>query len=147
MPLRTFPGAAALAVTLSAAVVAQQSGLKSGVDTTLFDKTVRPQDDFYRYVNGTWLAKTEIPPDRPVYATFIQLDEKTQADLYALIEELAGSRDKKPGTPAQTVGDLYAGYLNEARINALGAEPLKPRLVDIDRIADTRQLAETIGRL
>jgi len=140
----------ALALALAAAgghLTAEQSPLKSGLDPTQFDKTVRPQDDLFRYVNGGWLAKTEIPADRPVYGTFVQLDERAEADLYALIEELAGSRDKKPGSTAQQVGDFYSGFISEATVNALGAEPLKPRLAEIDRIKDTRELAETIGRL
>jgi predicted metalloendopeptidase len=137
MNSRTAFIALALAVALAAAggrVIAEQGALKSGLDPAQFDKTVRPQDDLFRYVNGGWLAKTEIPADRPVYGTFVQLDERAEADLYALIEELAGSRDKKPGSTAQQVGDFYSGFISEAKVNALGAEPLKPRLAEIDRI-------------
>jgi hypothetical protein len=81
MNLRTICTVAALTVAISGSVVARQSGLKSGIDAAQFDKAVRPQDDFFRYVNGTWLTKTEIPADRPVYATFIQVDEKTEARI------------------------------------------------------------------
>ena len=140
--------AAALAAAVAGGVVlAQQSKLKSGLDPAQFDKSVRPQDDLFRYVNGAWLSKTEIPADRPAYGTFVQLDERAEANLSALIEELAGSANKRPGSTAQQVGDFYAGFINEARVNALGAEPLKPRLAEVDRIKDTRELAETIGRL
>ena len=138
------------AAVLSAVVVvglAGQTALKSGLDSTTFDKAVRPQDDLFRHVNGGWLTKTEIPSDRPVYGTFIQLDEKAEANLYALIEELAGNKDKKPGSTAQQVGDFYAGFMDEATLSTLGAEPLKPRLAEVDAIADTRALAETLGRL
>src|SRR6187431_1101149 len=131
------------AAVLSAVVVvglAGQTALKSGLDSTTFDKAVRPQDDLFRHVNGGWLTKTEIPSDRPVYGTFIQLDEKAEANLYALIEELAGNRDKKPGSTAQQVGDFYAGFMDEATLSTLGADPLKPRLAEVDAIADTRAL-------
>jgi predicted metalloendopeptidase len=131
----------------AAALVSAQSALKSGLDPSGFDKSVRPQDDLFRYVNGTWLTKTEIPADRPVYGTFVQLDEKAEADLYALIEELAGDRNKKPGSTAQQVGDFYASFTNEAKLHALGADPLKPHFAEIDRIKTTTEFAELVGRL
>ena len=138
--------AAALAAVVTIGLAAQ-TPLRSGLDPATFDRSVRPQDDLFRHVNGGWLAKTEIPSDRPVYGTFIQLDEKAEANLYALIEELAGNKDKKPGSTAQQVGDFYAGFMDEATLTKLGAEPLKPRLAEVDAIADTRALAEVLGRL
>ena len=147
MKLRSLARAAALAViALGGALAAQQSSLKSGIDPSGFDKTVRPQDDLFRYVNGAWLATTEIPADRAVHGTFVQLAEKAEADLYALIEELAGDRNKKPGSTAQQVGDFFASFTNVAHLNTLGGEPLEPRLAEVDKIASTTQLAELIGR-
>ena len=64
-----------MAIAVSA-VTAQQPALKSGLDLATFDKSVRPQDDLFRHVNGTWLKNTEIPADRPVTGTFIQLSDK-----------------------------------------------------------------------
>ena len=147
MNVRSLLLATGLSVAvLTGGLVAQQSGLRSGIDTSGFDKAVRPQDDLFRYVNGTWLAKTEIPADRPVYGTFVQLDEKAEADLYALIEELAGDRNKKPGSTAQQVGDFYASFTNESHLNSLGATPLQPRLAEVDKVASAAGLADLIGR-
>jgi predicted metalloendopeptidase len=139
-----------LAAGLSLLVVApsaQQPALKSGLDTTTFDKSVRPQDDLFRHVNGAWLAKTEIPADRSTYGTFVQLSDKAEADLYALIEELAGDPNKRPGTTAQQVGDFYASFITESRVNAAGAKPLEPRLAAVDAIKTTTELAELLGKL
>lgn len=148
MKLRSALVPASLAVVIAAGFVsAQQPPLKSGIDVAAFDKSVRPQDDLFRYVNGDWLAKTEIPADRPVYGTFVQLDEKAEANLYALIEELAGDRNKKPGSTAQQVGDFYTSFTNEPRLASLGADPLKPRLAEVDRISNTTELASLLGRL
>ena len=108
---------------------------------------MRPQDDLFRHVNGGWLAKTEIPPDRPVYSTFVEIADRAEENLYALIEEMAGNPNKKPGSTAQQVGDFYAAFMDEERVNALGAEPLKPRLAEIDAISDTTQFAAVTGRL
>jgi predicted metalloendopeptidase len=107
---------------------------------------VRPQDDLFRHVNGGWLAKTEIPADRPIYGTFVALSDKAEADLYAIIEELAGDPNKKTGTRAQQIGDLYASFTNEARLEQLGNAPLKPQLAEVDAISNTTELARFIGR-
>ncbi len=135
---------------LVAAVSAQQApsgGVKSGLDLTTFDKTVRPQDDLFRHVNGGWLTATEIPADRPIAGTFIQLADKAEADLYAIIERLAGDPNKSPGSIAQQVGDLFASFSNEAALNTLGAKPLSPTLARIDAIGTPAELARVIGEL
>jgi len=138
---------AAFAAGTVALAGAQQPALKSGLDPANFDKSVRPQDDLFRYVNGTWLAKTPIPADRAVYGTFVQLADKAEADLYALIEELAGDKNKKPGSTAQQVGDLYMSFTNETKLNEIGAAPLKPRLAKVDAIKTTIELAQLLGEM
>ncbi len=134
-------------VLLSSVPAAQQPALKSGLDPAGFDKSVRPQDDLFRYVNGTWLAKTELPADRAIYGTFVQLSDKAEADLYAIIEELAGDRNKKPGSVAQQVGDFYSSFIDEAKVNAAGAAPLKTHLAEIDAIKTPAEMATLIGKL
>lgn len=146
MQIRKFLIATGLACAVGV-VAAQQPALKSGLDLSTFDKSVRPQDDLFRHVNGTWLKNTEIPADRPIAGTFIQLADKSEADLYALIEELSGNPNRKPGTVAQQVGDLYVSFTNEKRLNELGAEPLKPTLARIDAITTPGELARVIGEL
>ena len=138
---------ATLIVLLTALPSAQNPTLKSGIDPANFDKSIRPQDDLFRYVNGTWLAKTELPPDRAIYGTFVQLSDKAEADLYALIEELGGDKNKKPGSTAQQVGDFYASFINEAHINTAGASPLKTHLAEIDAIKTTAEMADVAGKL
>src|SRR5215510_1411778 len=99
----------------------------SGIDLSALDKSVRPQDDLFRYVNGGWLAKTEIPADRPMYGTFTQLADQTETDLRTLIEGLQ-KHASEPGTPAQQISDLYASFMDDTTLSSLGAAPLKPRL-------------------
>jgi predicted metalloendopeptidase len=132
---------------LASVPAAQRQPLKSGIDPAAFDTSVRPQDDLFRYVNGKWLDTTEIPADRPVYGTFVQLSDKAERDLSLLIEELAGDPNKKPGSTALQVGDLYASFTNEARIAQLGGSPIRARLSEIQAITDTTELAQLLGRL
>ena len=120
---------------------------RSGFNTADFDTSVRPQDDLYRYVNGRWLDRTPMPDDRVSHTAATELVEKTNEDIRAVIEELAASGDRRPGSPAQQVADLYASMMNEAAIEARGIAPLQPELAAIDAIDSTRALAGRAGRL
>ncbi len=119
--------------------------LKSGLDLSGFDRSVRPQDDLYRFVGGTWLAKTEIPADRSNYGSFIILDDQAQEEVRALIAAAAEQPDRAPGSDAQKVGDFYRSYMDSARLESLGLTPLRAELARIDAIATTRDVARYIG--
>jgi putative endopeptidase len=118
--------------------------LQSGVYAQNVDKTVRPQDDFYRYVNGQWLTKTEIPSDRSNYGAFTLLEEGAQRDLRTIVEEAA-----KAGAPAgsdtQKVGDFYASFMDEAAIEQRGLAPLQEELASIETLKSKQDVARYIG--
>ena len=84
---------------------------KSGIDFSRVDSTVRPQDDFYRYVNGTWLKEFELPKDKSRYATFTVLREKAREDVKKIIEE-ASKTNSSSGSDNQKIGDLYQSYMD-----------------------------------
>ena len=111
----------------------------SGVLLANFDRGVRPQDDFYRYVNGTWLAKTEIPADKSNYGTFSLLADEAERNLRAIVEEAANAK-AAAGSDQQLIGDFYRSYMDEARIERLGLAPLQPELDRIAAIRDRDQL-------
>jgi predicted metalloendopeptidase len=119
--------------------------LKSGLDLAGFDRGVRPQDDLYRFVGGTWLAKTEIPADRSNYGSFIILDDQAQEEVKTLIVAAAEQSDRAPGSDAQKVGDFYRSYMDTARIESLGLGPLRAELARIDALATPRDVARYIG--
>ena len=62
-----------------------------GFDVANLDDSVRPQDDFYRYANGGWLDRTEIPEDKSNYGSFTELHDLSRERLRAIIEEAAVS--------------------------------------------------------
>lgn len=77
-------------------------------------------------MNGTWLDTAEIPPDKSVYGTFHRLRDEAEAQLRVLVEEAAkSSGEAAPGSEAQKVGDLYASFLDEERIEP-SASPRSP---------------------
>jgi predicted metalloendopeptidase len=110
-----------------------------GVDVSGMDLSVRPQDDFFRYVNGKWSDNTPIPADQSGYGTFAILRERAQERVRTIIEE-EGRKQSAPGSTSQKVGDLYKSYMDDARIEALGITPLSAELAAIDRIKDSRDL-------
>ncbi|QRN95078.1 peptidase M13 [Archangium violaceum] len=118
-----------------------------GVDTKNFDSSVRPQDDFYRYVNGTWLKTAQIPADKGRYGSFIELRDKSEAALRTIIEEVAAAKEKKAGTDAQKIGDLYESFMDTERIQALGLEPARADLNRIAALQDKQQLPELFAEL
>jgi len=78
--------------------VADPTVLISGIDRSNMDLNVRPQDDFYSYVNGTWLENTEIPADRTTTGVFRDLREDAREDVLAIIQNLAAQPDLEPGS-------------------------------------------------
>src|SRR4051812_39247491 len=120
---------------------AAPKGLESGLDPSTFDRTIRPQDDLFRHVNGTWLQHTEIPADKASYGAFDILFDKAQADLRTIVEEASTSTTKTPGSEAQKIGDFYDSFMNEARAEQLGLTPLKGELDAIDALKTKTELA------
>ncbi|PTL79328.1 M13 family metallopeptidase [Vitiosangium sp. GDMCC 1.1324] len=116
-----------------------------GVETKNFDTGVRPQDDFFRYVNGTWLKTAQIPADKGRYGSFIELRDKSEAALRAIIEEAAAAPDKKSGSDPQKVGDLYQSFMDTARIQSLGFEPVRPELNRVAALKDKQELPELLA--
>lgn len=77
-----------------------------GIDTTAMDTTVKPGDDFYKYVNGTWLANFKMPADKTRYGSFDVLRDKSENDVHALLEELK-AMSPAAGSVQEKVVNLY----------------------------------------
>ena len=107
---------------------------------------IRPQDDLFGHVNGRWLEETEIPSDRSAWGSFTVLADAAEEHVRQIIEELAQSTHE-PGSNAQKIGDLYASFMDEDRVEALGAEPIRGELEDLGAVADKTALAAYVGRL
>jgi len=139
---------AAAAVGAGFAAAAGADGartLGSGIDTSGFDRSVRPQDDLFRYVNGGWIAHTEIPADKSNYGSFAVLADNAERDLRAIIEEAAADKTHPRGSDAQKIGDMYASFMDTARVETLGARPLAPEFRRIDAIRDRSGLVRYLA--
>ena len=102
------------------------------------DLSVRPQDDFFRYVNGTWADKTPIPADLASYGAFATLRDRAQEAVREIVEAEANG-SPAPGSNGQKIGSFYKSFMNESRIESLGVQPLAAELDAIDRIASVNE--------
>jgi len=118
--------------------------LTSGITAGELDSSIRPQDDLFRHVNGKWIERTEIPSDKARYGSFYLLAEEAEKAVRDIIIE---SQSAEPGTEARKVGDLYASFLDEARVNALGAQPIQAAPAEAAKVTSIDSLLETLGRL
>ncbi len=116
----------------------------SGIDQTQLDMSVHPGDDFFAYVNGLWVASTEMPADKSRYGTFDQLRDASRDNVREIIESAAAG-NFPVGSDEQKVGDLYRSFLDMETRDALGISPLASEFAAIDAIADTAQLARYFG--
>ncbi|MEF3119891.1 M13 family metallopeptidase [Kocuria flava] len=113
-------------------------------DLSGFDRSVRPQDDLYRHVNGAWLARAEIPDDKPSVGAFIELRDQAEA---AVRELITTARAGDPQEVESKIANLYASFMDEERIEALGAGPLAADLAEVDAVTDVPGLVRHLGRM
>jgi putative endopeptidase len=119
-------------------------GLTSGIDLQWVDKSVRPQDDVYQYLNGKWLKSFQIPADKGVYGSFTAIDDAIQAELRGIIESLPQSGGD---ADTQKVVDLYASFMDEQRLETLGLQPLQADFAAIDAMKDAGAIPAVMAHL
>jgi endothelin-converting enzyme/putative endopeptidase len=111
-----------------------------GYDAAAMDRSVKPGDDFWAFVNGNWDKNTKIAADRASAGPFVTLSDAAERDVRQIVESLAAAPNGS--LAAQQIGDYYGSYMDEATIDKLGAAPLKPYL---DRIAAAKTRAQLVS--
>jgi predicted metalloendopeptidase len=118
--------------------------LSSGIDLQYIDDSVRPQDDFYKHINGKWLATTEIPADKGRYGSFDKLLDDSLLQLRDIVEGLQKSADARdPGE--QKIADLYSAFMDEPTLEELGLKPLDSEFAGVDALKDRKDIAALIA--
>jgi putative endopeptidase len=109
------------------------------------DPSTRPGDDFFEYANGKYLSRTEIPADRPIASRRLDMTDRTDLKLRALLEEAANGVGEQPTDLKGKVGAFYASFMDEATIDRLGATAVSPELDAIRNASDLAGLARLMG--
>ena len=104
-----------------------------GLSLAEMDTTVRPQDDFYNYVNGTWAKTAKIPADKPTWGSFHILREKTDENCLLILDNLL-KENFAQGTEGQKIKDLYESFIDWKKRDAEGLKPIEGLLAKIDNI-------------
>jgi len=115
-----------------------------GVDLSGMDKTVKPGDDFFRYVNGAWFDKAEVPADRTTTGSFVQLDIQSESRVRDIVAELE-SRTGALTPEEKQVRDLYKSYVDTDRLERLGLEPARRDLAAIAALRNHDDVARVMA--
>ncbi|MEL7538553.1 MAG: M13-type metalloendopeptidase [Pseudomonadota bacterium] len=145
--LMTFMAAAILAAGCAFSPVSlppPELDIESGLDYRGFDESVRPQDSLFQFVNGRWLATTDIPVDKSNYGSFTMLADQSDERLRDIIVE-AAEANAPAGSEQRKIGDFYLSFMDVERANELGIEPVAEELARIDNISSRRKLAQYLG--
>ena len=142
-----------LAGATHAATVAKEAPPKAGavrstgIAAEFIEPAVRPQDDFFMHLNGKWLKEVEIPADKSSWGSFAKLRDDTLPQLRSIIETSASQPNKAAGTDVQRIGDLYASFMDEAKLEQLGITPLNGELAKIAALKDKSELPAMLAHL
>ncbi|MFZ6750681.1 M13 family metallopeptidase [Undibacterium sp. Ren11W] len=134
-----------LTFSLLASLAQAAAPFGSGVQAQAIDTTVRAQDNFFRYSQGSWLKSTEIPADKSDWGSFMKAREDVQQQLRGIVEGIAASTENTPGSDRQKIADLYASFLDEAKLEQLGLQPLKAEMTRIAALNDKGQIPALIA--
>ncbi len=110
-----------------------------GLSLAEMDTTVRPQDDFYNYVNGTWAKTAKIPADKPTWGSFHILREKTDENCLLILDNLL-KENFAQGTEGQKIKDLYESFIDWKKRDAEGLKPIEGYLNKIEAIKNLTDL-------
>lgn len=122
----------------------QAPSVNSGIDISALDAGIRPADDLFRHLNGTWLATAEIPADRATAGSFMDLFDEAETKVRAIVESSAADPQDDE---QRKIGDLYTSFMDVDRTEALGSEPLRADLALVDKVTDISGLVATLGAI
>jgi putative endopeptidase len=117
-----------------------------GLDPEFMDKSADPCVDFYQYSCGGWMKKNPIPADQPGWGVYGKLAQDNQRFLWGVLDDLA--RNTSGRNPSQQkIGDYFTACMDEAAVDKLGADPLKPYLEQINGLTSKSQLPALLGQI
>lgn len=127
--------------------VAQKEVSPIGINTSFMDKTVKPSDDFFKFVNGKWIDNTEIPADRTRWGSFDELRKNTDADVMSILKEAINDKTIDPKSDQAKAINLYKSILDTVTRNKQGIEPLKPYLAKIEAVKTANDVATLLTEM
>src|SRR6185295_2151291 len=109
-------------------------------------KATKPGDDFFRFTNGGWVDRVQIPADKAAYSLRLAMSDAVEKRLHELMEAAAAKTDAKSATTENKVGAFYKSFMDEAGIEKAGATPLKSKMAEIQAAKTREKLGALMGR-
>ena len=117
-----------------------------GFDLDGADTSTKAGDDFFRYANGKWIDKTQIPPDKPAYSLRLAMTDLTDKRLHEMMETFGAKPADRPTSLEEKVGAFYHSFMDEARVESLAERAIGPELTEIKSAKSRDELATLMGR-
>lgn len=138
----------ALIVALSGVYSCKQKETKqAGINTQNMDTSVSPRENFYNYVNGTWMKNTEVPGDRGRWGSFDELRKKNKALVLNVLDKATKSGNFKEGSDEMKVAEFYAVGMDSALAEKRGIDPLQPYFSKIDAVQNIQDLQNLLEEM
>ncbi|RLD22453.1 MAG: M13 family peptidase [Bacteroidetes bacterium] len=118
-----------------------------GIDVANMDPSANPKDDFYRYVNGGWLDKTEIPSDESLWGGFSQLVKVTNNEMLIILDEAVNSGEYGEGTDQRKASDFFSIGMDSLLAEKAGATPIEDLYAAVDGISSLADLQKVVAEL
>lgn len=116
------------------------SSQTKAIDLTNMDQSINPTVDFYRYVNGGWMARNPVPPGYSRWGSFSEVDERNEEVLRNIVETAVNTQNPVSGSNMQKIGDFYFTAMDVDGRDKMGIDPIKVYLYKIDAIKTTDDL-------
>jgi len=140
--------AAVVVVALSSVSMAIMNDTKvPAIDNNNFDKTTKPTDNFFQYVNGNWVKNNPIPASESRWDVFSELYDKNFKRLKLILDEASADKAAQPGSNTQKIRDFYSLGMDSVKLNKDGLTPVLPELAAINKIATTDDLLKEVAHL
>ncbi len=124
----------------------EESAAKSDpIDFSAMDTSIRPQNNFFLYANGTWLKNTQIPASQFSWGSFSTLQDSSIVRLHGILDSVSKLSSAAPDSIAQQTGDLYLSGMDSAGIEKKGFDPVKPELDSIEHIKNYADLMNVVA--
>lgn len=121
--------------------------MTKAIDPANMDTSIKPGNDFFRYVNGNWMANNPIPPEYSMYGAFHQLYDSNQENLRSLVKEVSADKNAKDGSVSQKIRDFYNSGMDTARINAIGVNAIAPDLEAIKNMNSKKDIVKQVAEM
>jgi len=136
---------ATLLMIATSTIQAQDKSAEShGINLEYMDKNVKPGDDFFRYVNGEWFDKTEIPADRTRWGSFDELRQNTDIDALTILKEAVNNKKLDPKSDQMKAVNVFKTYLDLDTRNKLGIKPIQSTLDQINKIKNANDVVSLL---